>query len=73
MNLYGLHEVHTEYGAEFFSLSMLHTIAHLIRYGIHDVNLYRHMNIATATGIIAAGLVMLICIPFMFEVSRSLP
>ena len=84
-NLYGLHELHVQFGYEIAILAILHVVAHLIRYGLHDPTLLaipaHHGAVTTLSGYFASILMVPIMLAFgsetikrrlSFEVRKSM-
>lgn len=64
MNLYGLHELHVQFGYELAVLTALHAAAHLVRYALHDPRLLlcppARGGAVTLSGYVAATLMVLV-------------
>ncbi len=64
MNLYGLHELHVQFGYELAFLTSLHASAHIVRYALHDPALLACPKAqggnVTLSGYIATALMFLV-------------
>jgi hypothetical protein len=64
MNLYGLHELHVQFGYELALLTCLHAAAHIVRYALHDPALLAcpaaKGGRVTLSGYIATALMLLV-------------
>ena len=64
MNLYGLHELHVQFGYELAALTACHAAAHVVRYALHDPGLLlcpaSRGGAVTLSGYVAATLMLLV-------------